>query len=121
MNNNLIVNGSSVSGNDLVVTLPAVEGKVHYITAIMINKVLSAPVAAGTVGNFITATNLGGNFSFRNTVRAGSIGDDISVINLQLAQPIVAKIAGLATIFTIPSQANTIHNVVIFYGVDYAV
>jgi len=121
MNNNLIVNGVSVSGTDLVVTLPAVAGKVHYITAIIINKVLAAPVATGTVGNFITATNLGGNFSFRNTVKAGSLGDDISVINLQLAQPIVAKIAGLATTFTIPTQANTIHNVVIFYGVDYAV
>jgi hypothetical protein len=121
MNNNLIVNGLSVSGNDLVVTLPAVGGKVHYITGIMINKVLSSPVATDTVGNFITATNLGGNFSFRNTVRAGSLGEDITVLNLQIAQPIISKVAGVATTFIVPTQANTIHNVVIFYGVDFPV
>jgi hypothetical protein len=119
MNNNLIVNGLSVTATNLVVTLPAVEGKVHYITAILINKALSSAVVTGTVGSFITATNLGGNFSFRNTVKPGSLGDDISVLNLQLAQPIVSKIAGLATTFTIPTQANTIHNVVVFYGVDF--
>ena len=121
MNNNLIVSGLSIAGSALVVTLPAVVGKVHYITGIVINKVLSAPVATGTVGNFITATNLGGDFSFRNTIRAGSLGDDISVLNLQLAQPIISKVVGVNTTFTVPTQANTIHNVVVFYGVDFPV
>jgi len=119
MNNNLIVNGLSVTGNNLVVTLPAVVGKVHYITAILINKVLSSAVITGTVGSFITATNLGGNFSFRNTVKTGSLGDAISVLNLQPAQPIISKVVGVDTTFTVPTQANTIHNVIVFYGVDF--
>jgi len=90
-------------------TLPAPPaGQNHYITRIELVKLYAVVGTASAAGVIVTTTNLPGNPSFTTEQAAGALGTAPKVISMDFDPPIKSSVAGTATTFVAPAQAQTI-------------
>jgi len=117
-NNNaatLVVTGTAAVSTAVTITLPAVTGLFHYITAIEIFIYGTATVVSGTPG-VITTTNLPGTlaFSIAGSYNSGSVDR----VNYQPAFPLRSSSAGVATTIIAPIATSAIWRVTAHYYTD---
>ena len=107
---------TAVSGvnSAVTLTLPAVVGEFHYITAIQIVKhynILGVDQAAPIL---VTTTNLPGDPVFTFEQRAASRGSD-SIQTIEPTTPIKSSTVNTATTIVCPAQVETSWRVNVWY------
>ena len=113
---NLHVTNTGASGAAVTVTLPAVTGLFHYITAIKMEKFAVALLTAGATPIIVTTTNLPGSRAYSIDASAQAAGTIIKDRE-QFSPPIKSSAAGTATTIVAPVVTSGIWRI----SVDYYV
>ncbi|MEP6652759.1 MAG: hypothetical protein ABJA82_05345 [Myxococcales bacterium] len=102
----LLATGTAAAGSGFTLTLPAVTGKRHYITAIHFVR-SSTAVLAGTAVLDITSTNMPSapTWSVGNAMAAGDTKIDVS---LSFPSPVKCSAVGAATTFVFPAPGAAV-------------
>ena len=108
------ITASPTAGNAGTVTLPAVPGKYHYISAIHVQRSATAALA-GTATLAITTTNIATapQWQVGNAMAAGGTQLDIQAA---FNPPLKSAVAGTATTLVMPAPgAAVLWNGTVFY------
>lgn len=102
----LAVTGLSAANTAVTVTLPAVAGQFHYITAITVTRTCTAALT-GSAALAITTTNLPGSLAFTagNACAVGSTNNDV---NLSLSSPLKSSVVNTATTVVCPAAGAAV-------------
>lgn len=111
---NLAVTATAAANTSATATLPAVPGKYHYITGIVLMRAATAALA-GTATLVHTSTNLPGSpaWTVGNAMVAGGTQLDL---NFRPGTPLRSSAAGVATTITMPAAgAAVLNRIVVTY------
>lgn len=111
---NLLVTGTAATGTGVTITLPAVAGQFHYITAIELTKYFTATNAASGTPLIVTTTNLPGSLAFSFNQQLGVIGVTESRFQAHTS-PIKSSASNTNTTIVCPATTGIIWRATAYY------